>query len=200
MTRDEFRVVEAQISAYWPNTQIPQSSFDAWFEILASLDLQLTTEAVKAMYVEGRDFPPNAGQIHRVITDAKNNLPDWDEVLAEIRAKLKELNRDHRFSSSPALQFHTPDVEEWSSDEVASLVHRSGGINSWREALASWCGGTDDTTFIAQQRNIWKSSRERSARYGRLTAIGAASLRELESGDPQTIGEILQITTGEKQC
>jgi hypothetical protein len=196
MTREEFRTIEAMLAAYWPSHPIPDAAFDAWHEVLAELPAVLVAETVKALYVEGREFPPNAGQILRAATDAQNHLPDWGAVVGEIRDKLKALNRDHRFDSIPTFLFHEPKAAEWSSPQVASLVHRAGGINVWRDGVASWYPGQpDDTTFLAQQRNIWRGIAERSQENGRLEQIGAANLAQLKSGEPEPIGNIVAALT-----
>lgn len=180
MTRAEYDVVAAQIAAYWPTHPIPETSDGAWFEILAPLDLATTTEAVKVMYAEGREFPPNAGQILRRVLDAAAPA-DFGAVIEEIRRKLKELNRDRRCSSGPlGLVWETPAKSEWSAPAIAELVERGGGIGAWFERLTIGFPGTaDDTSFIAQMRGFWNSLAEHQKQSHTFAAIGATRLPEI---------------------
>lgn len=191
VSREEFAVLEAMLAAYWPSHPIPDAAAGAWFEILAPLDAELALESVKALYAEGRPFPPTAGEILRFAVDHIAAPQPWDAVVAEIREKLRQLHREHRFDSSPRFSMHEPQPCEFSSDAVSDLVRRSGGVNVWREELGSWLpGGRDCTTFLAQQRKIFEASSARAGEAIRNQLLGNRRLAALAEGTPQRPEEL----------
>lgn len=189
MTEQEFKTVFAQLAAYWPSHPIPDAAAEPWFEILKPLPFAVAVDAVKALYVEGREFPPNAGQILRRCVDAQGPA-EWDQVLDEIRAKLKELNREARRSYGPrGLIWETPEASEWSDPAIGQLVERSGGIGAWMQKITiGYPGIADDTSFIAQQRDLWRSMRSRAQTSDQLAAVGAGRLVLLEGERGKRLG------------
>lgn len=194
MTEHECREMIASCAAYWPHQPMPEVSVLGWMDLLGAHPAGLVRDAIRDHAASGEKFPPTPGQIANTILAASRSMPEWGSVLEEIRQMMRMLNRTGRTDSVPRFQFHSPSPDEWSSPLVAKFIERSGGINNWREELASWFpGGTDNTTFLAQQRGVWNGMAARAERDDRLTAIEAHNLKTLESG-PQTIGEIVSAT------
>lgn len=193
MTEAQYKVLLAEMLGHWPRHPISEVSKAAWWELLKGEEFEDAVKALRAIAVDGKEFPPNGGQILRQIVDGRDVMPDWDIVVGAIRNKLRELNRDGRYTNGPlGVVWHTPLADEWPVPEVFELVERSGGIGAWAKSLGSWMpNGVDDTTFLAQQREIWRAMRSRAIEHGRQKALGSGAARELTAGEPSAIGDVL---------
>ncbi|MGH6644017.1 MAG: replicative helicase loader/inhibitor [Bradyrhizobium sp.] len=192
MTRDECLVIFTKCAAWWPHRPLPQIAVDGWLDLLSDVPAHLVDEAVKGFAAAGKAFPPAPGEILNVFT---RKADDWGDVLGEIREKTRQMNRDKRFTGSPVgVVWQTPAVDEWSDRNIAELIRKSGGIGTWMQKAGAhiWSHAEDDTTFLAQQREIWKGMKARADRQGQLEAAGATELLQIESTDrPQSIGELV---------
>lgn len=196
MTVAEFKLILAGMLGHWPHAAIPEVSERVWFNTLKDQDAKIVEEVVQLFAVEGREFPPTAGMIlNRILQQTA--APEWDEVVAEVREMLRTYRRDRRAVYSPVAGdfYPSPQANEWTDELIVDLMDQSGGLDAWAKALSQ--GREQNTTFLAQQRNIWNGMRERTITRQRMTAIGASNLEALSGDDQAQLGQaVKQIGSG----
>jgi hypothetical protein len=80
VTRAEWAEICARVAGWWPQRQWPDSSAALYFDDLGDFDQADVLAAVGAVYREGREWPPNGGQVRARLVDLDQDLPGWPEV------------------------------------------------------------------------------------------------------------------------
>src|SRR5690242_17498725 len=90
MTQVEWMHIAVEIQARWPQREIPEESWEIWFEDLEHLPAEQVRVAVRALYRDGREWAPNGGQILAKVVELDTETAGYGEgwALAK-RASLK---------------------------------------------------------------------------------------------------------------
>jgi hypothetical protein len=80
MERSEWVGITEQMQAIWPNATIPDVTIVAWYEYLKQRPVEEVRAAVESFFEEGREFPPNAGQVLARIQRAEQPAIDYGEA------------------------------------------------------------------------------------------------------------------------
>jgi hypothetical protein len=80
LTDTDWLTIEARITANWPHQLPPKVALAKWKTDLADLRREQVETAVEALYRDGREFPPNGGQIRAKVVELTIDAPDWADV------------------------------------------------------------------------------------------------------------------------
>lgn len=72
----------------WPNARMPKETVAAWANDLANLPVDRLQKAVQLYYMEGHEWPPNAGQLAAYCM--RNDGETWDQTWAKLLAHMTE--------------------------------------------------------------------------------------------------------------
>lgn len=177
MTPAEWARVAVEIQARWPQREIPEESWEIWFDDLRSLDAELVRTAVRALYLDGREWCPNGARILAKALELSDPQADIDHGEAWRLAKRASLKADE-------LAGH-----EWLSEQCPAAA----------EVVRRLCGGItltylldDESTVRAQFRDVYKNvvaAHSRDARY-QAAGLPAPAPRSLGTG-PRQFGAVL---------
>lgn len=121
MTGQEWEGVVAFLNASWPQTQLSDATVEAWYVAVQDLDQQDALTAVEALLREGREFPPNGGQIRQKTIELAAPPADWS------RGYTLAMN-------NPVSYLHDgAEALDWlhARDPVAAETVRRFGVASW---------------------------------------------------------------------
>lgn len=152
MTLDEWRAISARIDLYWPNSKMGELQEAAYFEMLARFDAQVVIEAVQALALDGREFPPPVGVIAKKCeTSGMAASPPWLEAWPVIRKALASCGANGQDRGLERLAAHAPVVAEfvksmgWRQMATAPVEADNGGVilSRWAREYADFAGGWD---------------------------------------------------------
>lgn len=141
----DFVGVAAGMRARWPHAELPESTITVWHTAVADLPLAQIEAAVEVFYREGREFPPNGGQIRQKVIELAADAPQWGEVWralrkAQMKAPALSVDPDHRADHlrdnglAAVAEFIEsvgwPEADEWTDDNLESRLRRK-----WEEWL-----------------------------------------------------------------
>ena len=166
MTKQEWVGVVQRIRANWPHAGVPDVSIAKWYDDLSELTVEEVTGAVEGFYRDGREFPPNSGQIiARLGAD-----PDYSEAWRMAHSLIGTCSPLHEpIAFIAALEKRSP--------AAAEAVRRMGPREFGSYNLSA------EPTVRAQFRGIY----EAVCRDRRRTRISPALNR---GSEPRSIGEI----------
>lgn len=169
MTREQTATVLAVVRLLWPHSNLggdPQEVVGIWHSMLATADHRAVEAAVRELAAAGREHAPPVGVIVRTLAEREQNLPDWDEVEAEVRRAVRSYRPPR--GADP---YGVPPAEHWSHPAIAQFM--DAAWDEWRFSLEG------DRTFLAQQREAYKALRARAERTGSLALVGAPRRQQL---------------------
>lgn len=163
MTSAEWDKIVALIAANWPHSLPPEESLSKWATDLADLPGSEVLAAVEALYRDGREFPPNGGQIRgKVAALAAAHIPEPDEAYALAMHAASSVGFD--------------DGLDWLKERqplVAAAAERFPWRALCREPMA-------DGVRRAQFTKGYQAVRERAERDQRYAGLPAVRPRQLE--------------------
>jgi hypothetical protein len=137
------------------------------YPMLADLTEHQVRTAVQALLLDGREFPPLAGQIRLKVAELEEPRQLWGEVWREIQHNI------HLYGG-----YSDPETVPWSSPYVAELVR----LRDW----TFLCTCTDQPSVVeAQTRGAWEALRERRLQERAYKPLQAAGFRRLLEINPQ---------------
>ena len=77
MTGQEWKRSSRICTRAWPHAELTDETVEAWYVAVQDLDQQDALTAVEAMLREGREFPPNGGQIRQKTIELAAPPADW---------------------------------------------------------------------------------------------------------------------------
>jgi len=167
MNAKQWAAVAAKMQRRWWSIEIPPQALKQYLDDLADLPAEQVDSAVGAFAREGREFAPTAGMLRQKVVELDTAIPSWDEAWTEIMDAFRQ-----GYST-----YAIPSADHWSSPLIADFVRGIG----WR----SICIEGNDTTFIAQARERWKTRAGRAERDATLVGLPSAGLRVLERANTE---------------
>ncbi len=190
MTRGEWAQVAQGMVAKWPHSPVPDVSLAQFYADLADLPGVQVAAAVEVLYREGREFPPNGGQIRGKLSELTLDAPLWADarrVLQRLAVLPDRVMRVGRFVDVRAAAL------ERSHPAVRAFVATVG----WQELGAA---AADDRVAEAQLRTKYErhvTRRERDMTLLGIPAAGLPGLERIASSGPRRIGEaVVTLTAG----
>jgi hypothetical protein len=80
----------------WPAPKLDAAQQKRYAEDVVDLDAAEARAALDALYGDGREFRPNAGDVRRRVAAQQLGAPDWAEVKAQLVARHVHLARAAR--------------------------------------------------------------------------------------------------------
>lgn len=121
MERSEMATVCGWVASNWPAAAMTKGTLEIFELELADLPFDATLATLRSTFAEA-EFPPTPMRLRAAVERALGpRLPDWDEVLDELAAKVASVGRYN-------------DEPEWSHPVVGAVVAQRGG---WSEMCAS---------------------------------------------------------------
>lgn len=173
MTPAEWKEIVAGLVVYFPSARIDREAIEAWYTDLEDLPTAHVEAAVRALLRDGREFPPNGGQIRVKAVELTNAPVDhgaaWSLAMTAVR----------RFGS-----YQGAEARAWIAEQdeaTAVAVDRFG----WLDLCLF---NVDDLpTVRAQFREIYRGVTDRGLREQRYTGITGIEPKRL---GPRPLGEI----------
>jgi hypothetical protein len=147
--------------AYWPHAKIPDASLAVWFDDVRHLPGEQVQVAVKALYRDGREYPPNGAQIIAKVSELGRDHIDWGEAW--------KLAKKAAMQSEP---------QEWLSERCPDAS----------EAVRRLCGSfltyqlSEESTVRAQFRQVYENVLAAQKRDDAYQGLPSAGLRGLSRG------------------
>lgn len=166
MTPDRWMDCLALMADLWPARPIEEGTAAEWYRLLADLDADQVEAAIRALMLDGREWPPNAGQIRQACQPPAR---PWEEAFADLR-RLMARHGSYRPRPTP---------EEVGDPALSDVIDWLG----W-QAIA----GMDpaSSTVRAQFRDSYQAAQRRHAEQDqRATAAaltGGRAMRSLTGG------------------
>lgn len=85
MIVSEWLDIAATIRDRWPNAKLPDGTLKKWGSDLSDLDSAQIAVTYEAAYRDGRAFPPNPGEIRKLLIELTLDVPDWAEAYRVLR-------------------------------------------------------------------------------------------------------------------
>lgn len=181
MNRSETAQVLTVVKMLWPHSTLGGSAVEVlglWHSFLESYSARDVEAAIRDLAAQGREFAPPVGMVVKTISERTLNIPEWDEVVAEIERGLMRYRREMPpggFSSEREMH-GAPPPEYWSHPAIAAFI--TPAWHEWRMCLER-----DRRTFYAQQRDAYKAMAARDERSTALAGIGAPRREGLRRPD-----------------
>lgn len=169
MKLSDFLDVAATLADLWPGSNITKGTLEAWYPLLADLDVDVIHHAINALRLDpAQRFAPGPGEIRTIVADATGMAArDWLDAWQDLAAAIATANDD----PCPRLD----DVVE------DPLVTRWILANGGRSTLAARFSGAD-TTARAQFRDWYRDQQRRHATRTRNAIAARAIAGELTQG------------------
>jgi hypothetical protein len=175
VTRGDWNTLVAEIVAYWPAIDLSDATVNAWFRDVQDLDAGEVAVALAAFARDGREFPPNGGQIR-----AKAKSLATREELDHGAAWRLAMDAVTRFGS-----YREDEALMWLAERsviCAEAVRRFG----FRDLCMHEIG--DVATVRAQFREIFRAVRAAAERDERYSGLPGVRQKRLQ---PRTVREIV---------
>lgn len=177
MTEAEWTKITAVMTANWPHQLPPPESLAKWGRDLAELPGPEVLAAVEAIYRDGKEFPPNGGQIRNKVLELR-------------------LGGEPGFEDAYALAIHAASSKGYEAGldwlrERAPLVAAAAERYPWREFCLS---KSADTTRRAQFKAIFEAMREKAEKGERYAGLPAPRPQRLA---PRPMRELVADVAGE---
>lgn len=183
MTADEWDTITVELLALWPNREVPERSFDLWFNDLSEFEAENVEAAMLALYRDGREWAPNGAQIRNKLIELRSDSGDWSAAY-RLACEAAQSHGGAEYGGLSWLQDRDP--------LVAQVAEHYG----WRDFCLS---DAPDTTRRAQFRSIFEEVHGSAERHERYRGIPSAGLKVLEQANagPRRIGELVALEGGE---
>lgn len=194
--------VETRLTANWPHQIPPESALKKWRADLDDLDGDQVETAVEALYIDGREYPPNGATIRRKVIELSIDAPDWAAVKAEL-CRPPRVNQPR-----PPCDLDRCDGSTWLLDEdtnettpCSCQAERVAAARSYTrhpliDGFAAECGPgelTDvwgDRTAEAQVRTKWEQFVARHAQEATYAGLPSAGLPAVERANRRGLARI----------
>jgi hypothetical protein len=204
MKASEWLKIVGAIADRWPHASLPESTVTQWGRDLADLPGVQVAAGLESLYRDGREFPPNAGQIRQRVAELAVAAPDWHEAHEALHriARLEEWTiGDSHEEERDGVPVVIVDSEVRPRDDALAAAHPL--VRAFYEAIgqAGVLAGTDGGNDEARLRQKWEAFVKRATRREAYRGIPAGGLRELEAieAEPRQLGEaVKQITEGRR--
>lgn len=187
--------ITAAMRDRWPHAAMPEASIEQWGRDVSDLRAEHVLAAVEVFYREGREFPPNSGQIRAKIVELAIDAPEWSEtirILRELHATPPSKIIDPGLRVEDGHEVADPDVvypRREAIERCHELIRAFIRDVTW-EQIAPGADPEASTTAEAQLREKWNAYVVRAHRESTYGEIPTAGLRRLERlrHEPRSIG------------
>lgn len=196
MKASEWLEIAAVIRERWPHAQLPDESIQRWGEDVADLPAEHVAAALEALYRQGREFPPNGGQLRAHAVELQLAPPEFAFVVRRLRhvaSRSEELivldDAGHEVRTEPRAQ---------ALREEHPLIREFVRAVGWGQ-IRGLDGGAEE----ARLREKWQAHVARARREVLLTGIPSGGLRELrriEAGQARRLGDAVHEVKGELEA
>jgi len=173
VTEREWWQCATEIQARWPNREIPRESIAIWFDDLREFEVERVKAAIRSLYRDEREWPPNGAQIRGRIGELGSDDPDEGEAWRLVKSALMK----HGVYDWPA--FYS--ALERRSPALAVAARRYGfepdGYLTEQEGIVR-----------AQFRDIYRGVRSERAERDATEGLPTAGLTRLERFDDERKG------------
>lgn len=182
MTGDEWDVLTVEILAYWPNREIPDKSFELWFNDLSEFEAEQVEAAIIALYRDGREWAPNGAQIRNKLLSLRAGDRSWT-VAYNLAMDAATHHGGAEYGGLTWLR---------GQDELAARAAEAYG---WRDFCLS---DAPDTSRRAQFRSMFEELASSADRHDRYHGLPSGGLRVIEEANRlKRIGDVVQLEAGE---
>lgn len=182
MTRDEWDVIVALMTATWPHSPPEDASIDKWFADLQDLDAEQVRVAMETINLDGERYPPNSGAIRKRLVDLTADALDYGEAW--------------KLAKAAAYKGDPDEARRW-------LRERSPEAQAAVEDLCSAPQLTyftvDEGMVRAQFRDIYRTIVARGLRAVTYAALPSAGMAALERGSGPRKFNAKALTQGQRQ-
>lgn len=176
MERSEWVAIVRRIRMNWPNSKLPDDSIAKWYDDLRHLPGPQVQQTMESLYREGREFPPNGGQILARLTELEPDKRDhWGEAWRLTRKAL------YKTDAMAWLRDHDP---------LAATVLGYLGGNQFSYL------NDDEPIVRAQFRQLYEAELDRQHKVEIAKTIPGLEER---GGEPKRISDVLPKAIGEEQ-
>lgn len=150
MIESEWLAIGERMQACWPHADLGMSTLEVWFQTVRDLPAEQVSAAVEVFHRDGREFPPNGGQLRQKIAELAFDAPQWGEVWPLIRRAQRKApalavdpdertpylrQQGHGLVADFIEAVKWPEADEWSDDNLESRLRRK-----WEEWLRDRLG------------------------------------------------------------
>jgi hypothetical protein len=184
MTLSEWLEVVAVMRAFWPHAPISPEAATVQHQLVCGTDRHAAEQAIKLVALEGRQHPPNSGEIAaRAAELGADAIPSWSQALGAIR----DTARRHASSQPRAAAI---DLDKHGQTLVAAFVRERG----WASLVLAPLYDPDRGSYARHElERAWGRFVERAAERQRLGLAVGTPRREIEGPRPigDAVGEII---------
>lgn len=177
MTASEWIEIAAAIRDRWPAAALPEGTIRQWGADLEDLPGAQVAAALDALYRDGREFPPNGGQIRAKVIELDVAAPEFAEVVVALRRVLEvpTFGATRVGGTDDEPEFAPVNLRQAALEAEHPLIGAFVDAVGW-DQIHGLEGGSDE----ARLRAKWQAFVDRSTRDARLRGIPASGLRGLE--------------------
>jgi hypothetical protein len=200
MTDSEWDQVVELLATNWPHQLQPELSLAKYRRDLDDFPVEQVLVAIETLYRDGREFPPNSGQVRGQLADLHFDAPSWFEAMRTIR-RASGKSADLIVEDESERGWHYVDERMVFLDAEAPLI--AGFIREvgWRSINIE--DGGDEARLRTKYEDFVRRVREKLV-YGGLPSSGLARLERVVDGEVKAIdrsaeGEprVIEVGNGE---
>lgn len=187
MTRQEWDVLAALIEEWWPSSSFPESRQAAWFIELEGHDASAVERALRGLLREGKDFPPNLGQLVARL-EQPTAAPSWTTAWSLI---CRAISRGFRESYDPVVAMDAG--QRWLAQHdvvVAAFAQDYGLRRLWEEPTGDPDRGPKVLAAIGKAYDRFC---EQFARDERRAGLDVAMRRRSLTSGPRRLSDPLAV-------
>lgn len=176
MNASEWVEISAAIRDRWPSATLPEGTIRQWGADLEDLPGEQVAAALEALYRDGREFPPNGGQIRAKAIELALEPPEFAEVVVALRRVLgvPTFGAKRVGGTDDEPEFAPVNLRQAALNAEHDLIGAFVEAVGWQQ-IHGLDGGQDE----ARLRVKWQAFLDRSTREARLRGIPAGGVREL---------------------
>lgn len=180
MKRPEWIAAVQELRALWPQAEIPDATIGAWYREVEDLPGEQVRAAIITFSRDGDEWPPSGGKIRKRVAQLALDIPDWGEVLEQLRL----------IQRTPAAMATGELIPQEGGADLAVIAHPRDGVIAHTHPMivafflhlgSQIVAGVDprDGGNEARLREKWFDFQRKAER--RMSYLG------LESGDLQAL-------------
>jgi hypothetical protein len=183
MTDAEWDQVVELLATNWPHQLQPELSLAKYRRDLDDFPVAQVLVAIETLYRDGREFPPNSGQVRGQLADLHFDAPAWFEAMRTIRRAAGKSDRLIVEDESER-GWHYVDERMIFLDAEAPLI--AGFIREvgWRSINLE--GGSDEARLRTKYEDFVRRVRDKLV-YGGLPTAGLARLERVVAGEVKAV-------------
>lgn len=193
MIPSEWVQIAATIADRWPHAAADDATLRRWGADLSDLDAGQVAASIEALYRDGREFPPNPGVVRAKLTELALDVPEWSDVLRELRRALSRPTRalrDGHHEERDGVDVYVADEVNPRAEYLATVhpmvraFHDSLDVGQLAGAEREATGG--DESRLREKWTAFARGIARDVRYQGIPDAGLPALKR--ANEPHAIG------------